>query len=217
MEKSKKKAVIYAICMAVCATMILVFMFNAKFSFVISYDNKLGSGEKIEELSNLTLFDVSDAIKDKADDFNQIAKITEENYKQNPNEEKLESTRLLISEANSAKALCIASIVVTYITFASAVLFLIVGAFIVLYEAISKKDITVRGLQAMDSLLWIPPFLASLVLLLPIIPMSSLYSLVEKKSCLVSFDFVWGINFIFLFIGAIVIPKICRFICNRIN
>lgn len=66
------------------------------------------------------------------------------------------------------------------------------------------------------SLMYLPPLFAFITLILPIIPMGGVYSLMTGKDCVVSFDFVGGVNYIFIFIGALIIPRACKFVLERI-
>ena len=79
----------------------------------------------------------------------------------------------------------------------------------------NKDDISVEDFRTFDTLLWLPPLSAFVTCCLPLVFMESYIRETTRVAYDVRFTFVSGVNFLYIAIGAFILPKICRFVCRK--
>ena len=217
MTNTKKNVFICAICLIACTVLTFILMFTTRFSYIVKVEGENSYTEAIATLENITLADFPGAMKETSDYFEKIQDeatlahdiMGETGVKANGDVESL------IRYASSAKTACTISQFAVFLIFFFMVLCAI-GAFGVIPRMLrSNDDLQIGDLRTFDTLLWISPILLLVVMAIPLISFEGYFVKILGRFCSVRFEFVGGVNFLYIAIGAFVLPKICRFVCRR--
>ena len=122
----------------------------------------------------------------------------------------------MASYVSELKAAAIITNVAVYLTYFFMILS-VVASFIVIPRMIlkNKDDINVSDFRTVDTFLWLPPLSAYITCCLPLVFMESYICKVTRVAYSVRFTFVGGVNFLYIAIGAFILPKIFRFVCRK--
>ena len=224
MIHTKKNVLICAICLIACTVITFILMFTARFSYVVKVEGEDSYTEVISNLEGITLAEFFGAMKDTSDDFEKIQDEATALYdevaavydsKDKNASKEINDLKSLVSNANSVKTACTISQFAVRLIFFFMILCAF-GAFGVIPHMLrSNDDIQVGDLRTFDTLLWISPLLLLGIMAIPLIAMESFFVKTLGRLCSVRFEFVGGVNFLYIAIGAFILPKLCRFICRR--